>query len=181
MRYFLDTEFIEDGERRTIDLISIGIAAEDGRTYYAISLDFDPSKAGKWIETNVLKKLPHRPSREGKILYGEQDRWKTRAQIKEEVTHFIGEDEAEFWGYFADYDWVAFCWLFGKMIDLPKNFPLYCRDIKQMMESLGVEDIPFEPEDKHSALADAVWNRRAFEWLTERAVDPAASVSRATA
>ena len=29
MRYFYDTEFIDDG--RTIELISIGIAAEDGR------------------------------------------------------------------------------------------------------------------------------------------------------
>ncbi len=29
MRYFLDTEFYEDG--KTIDLISIGIVAEDGR------------------------------------------------------------------------------------------------------------------------------------------------------
>ena len=29
MRYFYDTEFIDDG--RTIDLISIGVAAEDGR------------------------------------------------------------------------------------------------------------------------------------------------------
>jgi hypothetical protein len=29
MKYYYDTEFIEDG--RTIDLISIGIVAEDGR------------------------------------------------------------------------------------------------------------------------------------------------------
>ena len=32
MRYFLDTEFIEDG--KTIDLLSIGIVAEDGRELY---------------------------------------------------------------------------------------------------------------------------------------------------
>lgn len=32
MRYFLDTEFVEDG--RTIDLLSIGIVAEDGRELY---------------------------------------------------------------------------------------------------------------------------------------------------
>ena len=35
MRYFYDTEFLEDGE--TIDLISIGIVAEDGREYYAVT------------------------------------------------------------------------------------------------------------------------------------------------
>ena len=32
MKYFLDTEFIEDG--KTIDLISIGIVCEDNRTLY---------------------------------------------------------------------------------------------------------------------------------------------------
>ena len=39
MRYFYDTEFLEDGE--TIDLISIGIVAEDGREYYAVNLNAD--------------------------------------------------------------------------------------------------------------------------------------------
>ena len=40
VRYFYDTEFIDDG--RTIELISIGVAAEDGREYYAVSTEFDP-------------------------------------------------------------------------------------------------------------------------------------------
>lgn len=39
-----------------------------------------------------------------------------------------------FYAYFADYDWVVFCWLFGKMIDLPKGFPMYCIDLKQMLD-----------------------------------------------
>jgi len=42
MRYWYDTEFIEDGS--TIDLISIGIVAEDGREYYAISTEFSAKK-----------------------------------------------------------------------------------------------------------------------------------------
>ncbi len=41
MRYFYDTEFIDDG--RTIELISIGVTAEDGREYYAVSTDSTPS------------------------------------------------------------------------------------------------------------------------------------------
>ena len=47
MKYFLDTEFIEGfhkplfGKRRHfIDLISIGIVCEDGRTYSAISNEY---------------------------------------------------------------------------------------------------------------------------------------------
>lgn len=35
MRYFFDTEFYEDG--KTIDLVSIGIVAEDGRELYAVN------------------------------------------------------------------------------------------------------------------------------------------------
>ena len=56
MRYFYDTEFIDNG--RTIELISIGVAAEDGREYYAISTEFDPDRAGAWVRKHVLPKLP---------------------------------------------------------------------------------------------------------------------------
>lgn len=44
------------------------------------------------------------------------------------------DEEVEFYAYYADYDWVVFCWLFGRMIDLPKGFPMYCRDLKQMLD-----------------------------------------------
>lgn len=38
----------------------------------------------------------------------------------------------EFYADYCSYDWVVFCWLFGKMIDLPKGFPMYCNDIEQI-------------------------------------------------
>ena len=53
MKYFLDTEFLEGTQKKrflgipygdtlnTIDLISIGIVAEDSREYYAISKEFN--------------------------------------------------------------------------------------------------------------------------------------------
>ena len=59
MKYFLDTEFIDDGV--TIDLISIGIIAEDGREFYYINEEFDPTKASQWVVDNVLSKLPKGP------------------------------------------------------------------------------------------------------------------------
>ena len=43
MKFWFDTEFIEDG--KTIDLISIGIVAEDGRTFYAESLECEYDRA----------------------------------------------------------------------------------------------------------------------------------------
>ena len=55
MKYFLDTEFIEDG--KTIDLISIGIVAEDNRSLYLINSECDWSKASPWVLENVLEPM----------------------------------------------------------------------------------------------------------------------------
>ncbi len=66
MKYFLDTEFQEGfhkplfgKKRHFIDLISIGIVAEDGRQYYAVSKDFNLKSAWKdeWLRENVLKQV----------------------------------------------------------------------------------------------------------------------------
>ena len=51
MRYFYDCEFIEDGT--TIELVSIGMVGEDGREFYAVSTEFDPERAGKWVRANL--------------------------------------------------------------------------------------------------------------------------------
>ena len=45
-----------------------------------------------------------------------------------------GTTSPEIYGYYADYDWVLFCSLFGTMMDLPAEFPMYCRDLKQMLD-----------------------------------------------
>jgi hypothetical protein len=42
--------------------------------------------------------------------------------------------EPEFYGYYSAYDWVLFCWIFGKMLTLPKGFPAYCKDLKHMLD-----------------------------------------------
>ncbi len=61
-----------------------------------------------------------------------------------------------FYGYFSDYDWVVFAFLFGNMMSLPKDFPMYCRDLKQTLdetaEKMELKDfndlrfIPYESE-----------------------------------
>ncbi|NJN11668.1 MAG: 3'-5' exoribonuclease [Richelia sp. RM1_1_1] len=69
MKYFFDTEFIEDGN--TIDLISIGIISEDGREYYAINWDCRLECASQWVIDNVLKKAGGRGQKaEGTIRRG---------------------------------------------------------------------------------------------------------------
>jgi 3' exoribonuclease, RNase T-like len=44
--YRLDTEFIE--RPYTIDLISVGLVAEDGREFYAESSEVDRTTASQW-------------------------------------------------------------------------------------------------------------------------------------
>lgn len=56
------------------------------------------------------------------------------------ITNYDYDQTPEFFGYFADYDWVVFCWLFGKMIDLPEGFPYYCKDLKQMLDEKLMAD-----------------------------------------
>jgi hypothetical protein len=157
MRYYLDTEFIEDG--KTIDLISIGIVAEDGRCLYACSTDADLSRADDWVRENVIKQLPPR----------ESTAWKTREQIRDSIIRFVLCDNAiEFWAYFADYDWVAFCQLFGRMIDLPAGFPMFCRDVKQVAVELPesvTDQLKPKNDAEHDALADASWTMKYHERL----------------
>lgn len=76
------------------------------------------------------------------------------------------DQEPEIWGYYADYDWVVLCQLFGTMMDLPKGFPMYCRDLKQECDRLGNPRLP-EQEVEHNALADAYWNKKAWEFLRD--------------
>ena len=151
-RYFLDTEFIE--RPGTIELISIGIKCEDGRKYYAISNEFDEAKASGWVKENVIGKLESLPR-------------KSLAQIKTELLEFIKGDKIEFWGYYSDYDWVVFCWIFGTMMELPNGYPMYCKDLKQWLDDSGKDKLP-DPEGEHNALADAEWNEQLFNYLNAR-------------
>ena len=58
MRYWYDCEFLEDG--RTIDLISIGIVAEDGREYYAVNNEVNWRRVADHpsLMENVVPHLP---------------------------------------------------------------------------------------------------------------------------
>ena len=159
MKYWLDTEFMESGSLFPITLLSIGIVAEDGRELYAINKEADYTLANDWVKQNVI---PHLRHGEGKRLL--------HVGIAHEVLAFIkaGGSKPEFWGYYADYDWVVFCQLFGAMIDLPKGWPMYCRDIKQLCDSIGNPSLPEQESTEHNALHDARWNKIAYEFLVER-------------
>lgn len=149
MKFWFDTEFIEDG--KTIDLISIGVVAEDGREFYAENSECDLDRASQWVVANVLPHLD-----DGSL------RKSPRKAIARQLVEFMGE-KPEIWAYYADYDWVALCQLFGTMMDLPKGWPMYCRDLKQLADSLGNPPLLKLTSTEHHALADARWTRDA--WL----------------
>ena len=49
---------------------------------------------------------------------------------------YLRKNPPHFHGYFSDYDWVVFCWIFGTMNEKPDPFPFYCRDMKQTMDEI---------------------------------------------
>lgn len=175
MKYFFDTEFIEDG--KTIDMISIGIVNESGdRTLYLQNSECAFERAGDWVWRNVFPHLIHFDmrgrrgcrnrenvgdsglSRTSITTCGEECFWATHREIKEIVLKFCDPDKhgkPEFWGYYSDYDWVIFCQLFGTMMQLPKGFPMYCRDLKQLLDEKG--NPRFQNNSPHNALDDAKW------------------------
>jgi hypothetical protein len=166
MKYFYDCEFIEDG--KTIDLISIGIVAEDGRELYLQNAEAKLSKASDWVVDNVFPSLRGLTgTREHPVL--RLSEWDTRHQIAEKLRGFIPATTLpEFWGYYSAYDHVALCQLFGTMMDLPRGWPMYTRDLRQWADSHGITedlDTTIPAEGEHHALADARWNKKAWEYL----------------
>lgn len=110
---------------------------------------------------------------------------KSNKQIAKEIKHFIANrgisadkeqwildydsKNTQLYGYYSAYDHVVFCWLFGKMIDLPKGYPMYTIDLKQMKDSIGekLSDHPSYPTNsrKHDALRDAMFNKDLYDFL----------------
>lgn len=152
MRYFYDTEFIEDG--RTIELVSIGIVAEDGREYYAVSTGFDGSRANTWVRNNVLNQLPNPSS----------GVWRSRDTIRDEVFDFLtaGTGTTELWAWVGAYDHVLLAQLWGDMTALPRELPRYTRELKQYWEMAGRPRLPEIPNGNHDALIDARHNLAKF-------------------
>lgn len=168
MRYFFDTEFIEDG--LTIDLISLGMVSEDGRELYLINKDANHSKADDWVKENVIAQLPPCPPETDMTIYmNKKDGiWCPHASFKSLIWSFVGEDDKpEFWSYYSSYDWVALCQCWGRMLDIPKHFPKYCRDLKQLIASMGITKLPKQLKDEHNALADAHWIKEQFETVNK--------------
>jgi hypothetical protein len=176
MRYFYDTEFLEDG--KTIELISIGIVAEDGRELYLVNRDapWRRIKKHEWLMANVVPKLPrghgdwrnHMPKR---WLIDFNDPYvRSKADVAARVRDFLlnpfhVDGKIELWADYAAYDHVALCQLFGRMIDLPDGVPMFTHDLQQELRRAGNPPMPSRPTALHNALDDARHLRDCFAAL----------------
>lgn len=163
-KYFYDTEFTE--KPNTIELISIAIVREtDNASIYCINQDYNQTQCNEWVKTNVLPQLPPKTD----------PAWMPQTQIPKTILKFLKptkQNPIELWGYYSAYDHVALCWLFGSMIDLPPGMPMYTKDIKQLADSLGNPQLPPQTTNKHNALQDAHWNKKAWQYLTKKTNKP---------
>jgi len=140
----------------------------------ALQFGIDKGVIGTKFNINNLRRYINR--------YG-----KTNKQIAEEVVKFVYTSELqdakvnkdynkykpEFYAYYADYDWVVFCQLFGTMMDLPKGFPMYCKDLKQTLDEEIynhdwnlLQDSRYPKQtNEHNALTDAKWNYELYKFI----------------
>jgi len=159
--YFIDTEFEDDGN--TVMPISIALVPLDRRRRNLyLEFDFDEARAegNDFVRENVL---PH--------LRG-QERY-TKEQARGAILPYLGlprqaaesKDHIEFWAYYASYDWLVFCQIFGPMVGLPSGCPRLCFDLEQtwrLHARAAGSFKPPQPTNAHDALADAEWNREFY-------------------
>lgn len=171
VRYTYDCEFLEDG--RTIDLISIGIVClDDGRELYAINAEADWHRIleHEWLPTNVVPHLPMNES--GRWIDLNHPNVMPYEIIARNVLEFFYDDgrgydekDRELWAYYAAYDHVALCQLYGPMSQLPGGVPRFTRDIKDWAIRLGSPKLPEQVNTEHSAIDDAWHNRTVIGFL----------------
>ena len=165
MRFFYDCEFIEDGH--TIDLVSIGVVDEAGREFYAVSTEFDASRAIGWVRRNVLSQLPP-PA---------DPAWRSVERIRADLLAFLVEqgEPIELWAWMSAYDHVALAQVWGDMRALPRAIPRFTHELRQRWEDVGCPPLPEAPADQHDALADARHNLarwRALQAVSSPVPDP---------
>lgn len=164
MKWFIDTEFYEEGGDGVmrIEWISIGMCNVDRSIeFYAENDDFDWSRvpSDHWLQENVRPHL-------------EQSKFPDIAMSSREVAECIEDmvgPKPEFYGWFCDYDWVVLCSMFGRMVDLPDHFPRFCRDLKQTTKELHIDksDLPRQDDEEHHALNDAQWNADVYVYTKQ--------------
>lgn len=181
MLIWYDWEFLEDGV--TIEPISLGMVAEDGRELYCVNRDaaWDRVAQHPWLMANVVPHLPFSEiGRRAGLARGYC--WVSAEhpdagavvpldEMRRQVAEFLDAARpVELWGYYAAYDHVRLAQLFGPMVDRPEAMPMFTHDLMQLLGAKGLteNDLPAAPGDAHNALSDARWTRDAYLSVIDR-------------
>lgn len=151
---------------------------EDGRELYIVFNDFDTLSVARndWLMENVMPSIGHREVTSHvtgtgtpvKDLWITDDATTTKAGARYAILDFVSDIKPEWWAWYGAYDHVALCSVFGRMVDLPADWPMVTMDLKQMHKAAGRPQMPKQPEGLHNALADARFNVERYKFLEEK-------------
>jgi len=171
MKIFFDTEFT--GLHQNTTLISIGLVAENGKTFYAEFNDYDKSQIDNWLQGNVIDNLLfncydyYQNAPETFITKINDYHLKASSIIvAEHLNIWLSQfEKVEMWSDCLSYDWVLFSQLYGHAFNIPKNVYYIPFDICTLLAIRNIDpDINREdfsglnnsPDKiKHNALWDA--------------------------
>ena len=157
MNVFFDTEFT--GLHKNTTLISIGLVASTGETFYAELIDFDKRQVDSFVEKNVINNLiycdPYEMSPYTKMyatkpayVFDPEDNSETPLiadAVAVGTKRFVAEKLSKWLSQFGDvslisdvchYDMALFIDLFGSAFDIPSNVSPSCYDINQDIAKL---------------------------------------------
>jgi len=166
LRYFFDTEFLDDPYNFSCELVSIGILNEKGQEYYGISKEFNLQAAKKepWIKEHVIDKLDP------------QNTWDSVEDIRQGVLDlFEPAEKVELWARNGSYDNVLICQLFGGMGEFFKTLKeekgidrVEFRDINELKREAGKQKLrlPRLPDaEAHISINDARHELTCFRFM----------------
>jgi len=181
---YFDTEFT--GLHKNTKLISIGMVAKNGDSFYGEFSDFEDgfvnSSDRAFFEKFVspyleLQKAEH--NKLSSVSYGKSfcELYGDNATIAKEVSKWLLQvsagDKVRMWGDNLAYDWVLFCDLWGHALSLPKHIHYIPMDLSDLFYSHGIDPDINRTEfagvvlniDKHHALHDAMVIKKCVELL----------------
>lgn len=184
MRVYYDTEFLERGYQYPVELISVGLVADDGRELYLINGDMELPAIARhtWLMDHVVPHLPLLVPTDPEIsefvggLMWDFDHPEfdahvfNRRGIREKLAEFFDNTpRLELWSYCGPYDHVVLAQSFGDMDGRHPKMPYHTNDIAQEMGRAKIrhDSLPIQTGTNHRAIDDARWHRESHLWLMD--------------
>ena len=159
MKIFFDTEFT--GLHKNTELISIGLIAENGNTFYGEITNYDKSQVDNWIQENVINNLKYN----GHHIIEETKESYEISMNFEDVSFALNKwlkqfDEVEWVSDVCHYDMVLLIDLLtnhGSALDLPYGkINSACHDINQdIAEAYHISEILAFDKSRAERLKDS--------------------------